>query len=271
MATCTVRDIQLKAMECLREVDRICTKHDIPYFLSWGTALGAVRHNGFIPWDDDVDVSMMYPDYLKFLNVCKTELDTEHFFLQTPDTDYNTMVPHAKLRMNNTTSMDEKYSHIKMHWGLCIDIFPIRNAPDSESDRKKLVFLSMLYRLTLRRKVITGKNKLLVNALCTIFTEKRFRKMLLNKIDSMCPETATADVFDMEGISSRKIFYPRNLVDSTQLLSFEGENFPCPKNIHEYLTNLYGDYMTPPPETSRTGHTGIIVDLDKNFTEYQPK
>ncbi len=269
MENAKTRSIQLAALECLHEVKRICEANDIPYFLSWGSALGAVRHKGFIPWDDDVDICMMYPDYLKFLEVCKTQLNTDKFFIQTPETDYNTLLPYAKLRMNNTTSMDKKYSHIKMHWGICIDIFPIRNAPDGEKARKKLVFLSMLYRLTLRRQVITGKNKLLVNTLCTLFGEKRFRKMLIDKIDAMCESGNNDDVFDMEGISVRKIFYPKKLVDSVANLTFEDSEFPCPKEIDGYLTYLYGDYMTPPPNADRTGHTGVIIDLEKNFTEYQ--
>ncbi len=269
MSTCSVRDVQLKALECLDELDRICEKHGISYFISWGTVLGAVRHGGFIPWDDDIDVCMMYPDYLKFLQVCTTELDKDNFFVQTPDTDYNTLVPYAKLRMNNTTSMDEKYSHIKMHWGLCIDIFPLRNAPESEKKRKKLVFLSKLLRLTLRRRVISGVNKLLVDVLCTVFTEKRFRKMLYSQIDKLCPENETGTIFDMEGISSNKIFYSTELVKEVAPMEFEGKQYPCPKNTHEYLTYLYGDYMTPPPESARTGHSGVIIDLDKNYTEYQ--
>ena len=269
MATYTTRDIQLKAIECLDELDRICKKNDIPYFIAWGTALGAVRHKGFIPWDDDVDVSMTYDNYLKFLEVCKTDLNTDKFFLQTPDTDYNTLVNYAKLRMNNTTSMDKEYSHIKMHWGICIDVFPIRNAPESKFKRKELVFFSMLYRLTLRRQVITGRNKFLVDTLCTIFTEKRFRKMLLNKINSLCPKEETSDIFDVEGISIKKPFYPRNLVDEIEPIEYEGRYLPAPKNIDAYLSYMYGDYMTPPPEDKRTGHSGIIVDLEKNFTEYQ--
>lgn len=119
----TMREIQMTTLECLKEVKRICEKNDIPYFLSWGSALGAVRHEGFIPWDDDIDISMLYPDYLRFLEICQKDLDTKRFFLQTPDTDYNTFSGFAKIRMNHTTSMIEEYSHIKMHWGICMDIF----------------------------------------------------------------------------------------------------------------------------------------------------
>lgn len=265
----SIRELQLKTLECLKEVKRICEKNQIPYFLSWGSALGAVRHQGFIPWDDDIDICMMYADYLRFLEACKMDLDTKRFFLQTPDTDYHTLLPYAKLRMNHTTSMDAQYSHVKMHWGVCIDIFPLRNAPDSPKKRKQLLFYSKLYRLVLRRSVISGTKRMVLKILCLLFTEKGLRKKLQKRIDSLCPTTETGTIFDTEGISAGKVFYPSKLVEGIAMLPFEGIQFSCPEHADEYLTYMYGDYMTPPPESNRTGHTGIIVDLEKDYSEYQ--
>lgn len=264
-----IRDMQLKALECLKEVKRICEKNQIPYFLSWGSALGAVRHQGFIPWDDDVDLCMMYPDYCRFLEVCKTDLNTERFFLQTPDTDFHTLAPFAKLRMNHTTSMDKKYAHLKMHWGICIDIFPLRNAPATEKEKKRLLFYSRLYIAILRKPVISGVKRMILNILCLPFTEKGLRRKLLHKIDSICSKQDTGYIYDMEGHSENTIFYPKSLVEGTVMLPFEGIDFPCPKNTDAYLTNLYGDYMTPPSDVDKSGHQGIIVDLEKDYTEYQ--
>lgn len=265
----SVRDVQLKTLECLKEVDRICVKNQIPYFLSWGSALGAVRHKGFIPWDDDIDIGMMYPDYLKFLEACKTDLDCHRFFLQTPHTDYNTLVSYAKIRMNHTTSMEIQYSHIKMHWGICIDIFPIRNAPETLKKRKELLFWSNLYRLILRRKVLEGPKKTVLNVFCTLFSEKKLRRKLEKRIDSLCPDHRTESVFEMGAIREQKAFYPRKLIEGIMMLSFEGSEFPCPENVDDYLTYMYGDYMTLPPESERTGHTGALIDLEKGYTEYQ--
>ncbi len=265
----TMREIQMTTLECLKEVKRICEKNDIPYFLSWGSALGAVRHEGFIPWDDDIDISMLYPDYLRFLEICQKDLDTKRFFLQTPDTDYNTFSGFAKIRMNHTTSMIEEYSHIKMHWGICMDIFPIRNAPQSSLKRKQLIFLSKLYRMLLKRKVLSGRNKLLIDILCGLFTEKGLRKKLEKRIDAFCPAQETQEVFDIEGIPVQKAFYPRKLIEGSMMLKFEDTEFPCPKDVDAYLTYMYGDYMTLPPEQERIGHTGALIDIKKDYTEYQ--
>lgn len=119
-----LRALQLCELDLLKEVDRICKKHDIPYFLAFGTALGAVRHKGFIPWDDDVDVLMKYPDYLRFQEVCKTELPP-HLFYQDWQTDPAYYLPWAKIRNSRTTSLVPEMADYPINWGVCVDIFPL--------------------------------------------------------------------------------------------------------------------------------------------------
>jgi len=83
------KDLQLKMLEIIKYMDKLCKKHDIEYYLIYGSALGAVRHKGFIPWDDDMDVGMTYENYKKFIDVCEKELDTSKYFLQRPDNEKN--------------------------------------------------------------------------------------------------------------------------------------------------------------------------------------
>lgn len=97
----TLRKVQLTQLEILKEVDRICTKHGIKYWLSGGTQLGAVRHNGFIPWDDDLDIDMMREDFNRFLKIARTELQ-ESYYLQDWFTEKAYGLPFAKIRKNNT-------------------------------------------------------------------------------------------------------------------------------------------------------------------------
>lgn len=124
-----LRALQLKELEGLKEIDRICRKHGIEYMLSWGSAIGAIRHQGFIPWDDDIDVCMKWNDYLKFKEVCKTELDSRYFY-QDWESDPYYYSSWAKIRMNDTTSIMRKMKDYPIHGGICLDVFPLVAYPD---------------------------------------------------------------------------------------------------------------------------------------------
>ena len=110
-------------LKLLRELDRICTKYDIPYWLDGGTLLGAIRHGGFIPWDDDIDVAMLRNDYYRFLEVAKTEL-RDDIYLQTRETDSDYPMFFAKLRDKYSTFHEPMYERLKCHKGIFLDIFP---------------------------------------------------------------------------------------------------------------------------------------------------
>ncbi|MBF8455348.1 LicD family protein [Proteus mirabilis] len=126
-----LRKAQLKMLTALIELDSICSKHNINYWIDAGTLLGAVRHKGFIPWDDDIDVCMIRKDFNKFIKVCSYELNKIIFFLQTINTDphYKTYNIPCKLRVNNTLIIEESelklgYYNDKSHHGLFLDVFP---------------------------------------------------------------------------------------------------------------------------------------------------
>lgn len=139
----SLRKHQLVMLELLNEVDRVCKKHHISYQLFAGTALGAVRHQGFIPWDDDLDIVMQRPDYEHFMAFAPGELG-ERFFLQKEFTEHWPMF-FSKLRLNHTTAL-EKY-HVrdeKMHQGVYIDIFPCDNLSDNQLVRKLQFFASKI-------------------------------------------------------------------------------------------------------------------------------
>ena len=147
----TLRDVQKVQLEILLEFDRICRKHGLKYLLFAGTLLGAVRHKGFIPWDDDIDVCMLRGDYERFLTVCKDELSAE-LFLQTTDTDREYPLQFAKLRKNNTRFVEKSMSDLKIHHGVFIDIFPLDNVmPHSFIGRFQQISLYVLHRINLTR------------------------------------------------------------------------------------------------------------------------
>ncbi len=281
-----LKRLQNEQLEILKEVDRICEKHDIEYFGAWGTVLGAVRHKGFIPWDDDIDIAMKWTDYVKFQEVCKDELN-DKYFMQTTETDIYAWNPYTKIRINNTTSMDKHLTHLKCHYGICMDIFPIIAIPDSKMAQKKQRMLIFIYKAlcyipyvlninpgdsSSKAKVFKLIPKGLVKRLrkCLIPNKgiERFKKYLLGKITQYdfdkceyCGEIISEP--GNRSIARREVFEEHIIVP------FEEITLPIPKEYDEYLSKRYGDYMKLPDESQRVGHGDTIVDFEKSYTEYQ--
>ena len=273
MMNLTIRDIQKTDLEILLAFIEICKKHGLTYWLSSGTLLGAVRHKGFIPWDDDVDVEMPIEDYKRFCKIAQAELGARYFF-QTYKTDKQYDMQFAKIRKNGTTSMPVNRKGWHIHWGICIDIFPVIGLYDSVFLRKlqwKLFKINAML-LSIDRNYYSSKNKskkaklahlvprFVRYGICNlnnIFLLKAFRKsdkgtMLWSGMGPWWTKEACAeDVF----------------------LEFEGHMLAAPKGYKTILENLYGDYMQLPPEAEREGHTlllgNIIFDLEKDYREYQ--
>ena len=125
-----LRRIQQIETDVLCEVDRICQKHQIKYVLGFGTLIGAVRHQGFIPWDDDVDICMMRKDYERFKDICRTELNPKYFY-QSKDTDPEYYHLFDKIRVNGTVFKEDLIAEHDIHHGVYIDIFPMDYVPDN--------------------------------------------------------------------------------------------------------------------------------------------
>ena len=146
-----IRSLQLKMLEVLLAIDKVCKEHNLKYYIAYGTLLGAVRYKGFIPWDDDLDVIMLRCDYRRFLQVAPGELG-ERYFLQAEFSEHWPMF-FSKLRKNNTACMERFVPRDPlMHQGVCMDIFPCDNLSDAPLKRRlqfaasKLVIAGSLYR-----------------------------------------------------------------------------------------------------------------------------
>lgn len=267
-----IRKLQEIELKLLIETDRICKKHNINYYLAWGTALGSIRHNGFIPWDDDIDVCMMWEDYIKFEQVCKTELNTE-FFLQTQKTDTQHWQPWNRIRINNTTSMIKELNFMKCHWGICMDIFPIFAIPDKKSLRTIQKLSVKAYKFLCLKPLIINdlryKNnfkslffKFVPNSLCEYFKARLLKNLSKYKIKEYeyCGELLDLN-YDKAIVNKALFGIPR-------LENFEGRKFPVPQQVESYLETCYGDYMTLPKEEDRVGHGDIIIDFENSYEKY---
>lgn len=142
-----LRKMQLLQLEILKEIDRICRKYQIKYTLCGGSLLGAIRHGGFIPWDDDIDITMLRKDYEYFLNVCKTELDEKKFFLQTVDTDPEYRLIYGRILLNGTAFVRAGQEHMKSRNGIFVDIFP----RDGQSDNVGVAYIQEILAYLMRK------------------------------------------------------------------------------------------------------------------------
>lgn len=261
-----LRKMQLVELEMLKELDRICRKHSIKYVLDAGTLLGAVRHGGFIPWDDDVDVRMLRADYDRFCEVCKTELNNA-FFLQTYKTDPGFLWGYARILKNGTVFMRKDHEMIKSRNGIFIDVFPCDSYPDDEKDRRHAQRVSWLCRKG--RYSVVGKKyakKLSARigfAFLNLFPVRIYHRME-EKLIAKCNETETqrvrcygwGDAVEDRGFLRRWFF---DLDD----MKFEDSYFCVSKEWHDFLVLSFGeDYMIPVSEDHRKPrHTAISIQL----------
>ena len=279
MKVCNVdiKKIQNEQLGILKEFDRICSNHNIKYQLMAGTLLGSVRHKGFIPWDDDIDVCLLREDYDIFLEVCNTELDSD-YFLQSHKTDKNYIMQFAKIRKNNTVFLEKSMSDLEIHHGIYIDIFPLDNIiPYTIKGVLQQKILYILGRINLTRSraicvnsqsVLTKYSRLLVHNIMK-FIPKKFTDYLQEKIAKMFLNTDVKYVTHLtNGASKKRYFkYMMNRGEFYNLMNgeFEGQSFPIPINYHDVLTNLFGDYKKLPPKEQREPHHGVIeVKLERN-------
>lgn len=264
-----LRAHQLMMLDMLSAVDRICKKHNITYMLFAGTLLGAVRHQGFIPWDDDLDIVMLRPEYERFLDAAKEELDSELYYLQSEFSPHWPMF-FSKLRRNGTACIERYIPKDRLtHMGVYIDIFPCDNLSDNPVVGK-LQFLAS--------KIVISKALSARGYSTDSFVKKIF--ILFSKLLPGRPlqafvrhrkGTDTNKVHTFFGASSKyeRSTYPREWFTQTKTAPFEGRDFLIPAKYHDLLTHLYGDYMTPMPETDRSQKVhGEIVDLERSYEEY---
>lgn len=253
----TLRSAQMRLLDMLLEFDRICRKNNIEYFISGGTCLGAIRHGGFIPWDDDIDVDVWHTDYTKLENILPKEL-SDNYFMQTPKTDdgfYRLYMKVVDKKSRVDYGESENNRQFIRHKGLSIDILPLRHV---YSYRLKRV-IDRVYYPAFKIKRTKNRQNLY----------KTYAALALEPIMRLTAATARMLTFlsPMENVSHEygtgmtpklrhsTLFPPRPI-------EFEGYKVMGPAKPNEYLRGLYGNYMTIPPEDKREIHSERIEVFD---------
>ena len=255
-----LRKAQMKMIEILKVIDIICIKHNIKWWLHYGTALGAVRHNGFIPWDDDCDIAMMRTDYERFIKVVEKELP-ENMFFQTRESDPYYPRKIAKIRMKNTKLVEfDENENEKYHQGIFVDIFVQDYYPQSHKKFLKLwnKVLSMKYR---RKQYSKGSWQrmaiqvgIVIPYLFYSIVMKSYKvvSVMFRKNVDLYYIGNEINLYDNKFLKKEWIFPLQRSVE------FEGQYFPMPNNWDSYLKEHYGDYMKLPPVEQRYIHAKNI-------------
>ena len=262
---------QLKKVQLMIAVDikRICEKYHIKYFLDAGSMLGAVRHKGFIPWDDDIDIGMPKEDYNKFLEVAPAELG-EKYFVDNYNTNRDNPLVFTKIRLLGTEYIENKANIDAKHNEVFVDIFPYFYVSDNKLVRKIEAFrMKLLAQMLLIKggfKVWKGESKLKhIKFLPIQIISKCYSvKALRNRIDKLYNKHAdTKNICIHDGSCYSYCYFSTEWFDNMITVKFEGVNFEIPKEYDAFLTKMYGNYRQLPQEKDRKTHQILKLELGK--------
>lgn len=250
-------------LEIMDEIHRICISNGIEYFLDSGSALGCIRHKGFIPWDDDIDVGMLRSQYDRFIECCKTQLSSG-FVLQTQETDSGYHRYKTKIRKLNTF-FPESLSKGYKYQGIFIDIFPFDYVSDNKRQGLKEIHRGRFLLRCLKNHEFGGSSPVFSHRLFHYVLQLLPLSWLKNKYYCHCTKHNTAPTHTLTSYyykmaATRDLLFDLSMLTPVVLMPFEDRNYYVMKNYDAYLKVMFGDYLTLPPEEKRVMHlSGEIV------------
>ena len=262
--------IQAIELDLFHEFVTICEELGVRYYIIGGTLLGAVRHKGFIPWDDDIDVGMHREDYSRFVKYAGSMLP-EGLFLQTHNSDKEYHSNAAKIRNSNTTYIESCVNKSRINHGVFIDIFPLDNYPVGKM--KEAVFCAKKRIISLRINSVFqnmhygGMKKIVQKGLRLIYPTLYSAVNAREKLYLSVPQTGL--IVNHSGAWGNKEIIPTEWYAEGCQLEFEGMRVTAPKEYEKWLNQVYGDYMKLPPQEKRvTHHITDVIDFENPYTMY---
>ena len=271
-------EVQQVILSIFKEIDAICRKHGIPYFAIGGTCIGAIRHQGFIPWDDDLDIAIPIEHFDRFLEIAGRELP-DSLYVYTGDQTRHYHYVWAKVCDKRTAFIEaSEYRYEDAYKGIFVDVMPISGVP--AEPRKQKVFVKRLYcynylnglarfPIDASARGLNRLSKVVIKAICSLMPMGYFSKKYLRILKKHPFQSAEYTGYTWSS-NLGKLVFPVSWFSDGVDMAFEDTAIRCPSDYHRYLTAQFGDYMTPPSREAQAVHSGV-VDVRHPYPYYYGK
>ena len=267
-----LKGMQTLQLEMLTDLKRVCDKHNIKFYLAFGTCLGAVRHKGFIPWDDDIDV-IMYDEDIKKLCKYENELNPK-FSIQCHKKDKEFGLLIYRIRNEETTLIEQDHIDRDINHGVYIDIYPLLDYKTGKWAHIFQTISSLICRLFVYRKPPVNKSKafkVLANIMLAITPDVLKEKIALNIYERLVKTTKSTHLTVIPGYAEPN-YYRKECFGEPAYAEFEGLTMPVPTLADEFLSDRYGEYMKlPPKEMQKIHHNYVFADFKNSYKKYKGK
>ena len=260
-----LKHLQSVILSIAKDIDSICKEYSINYYLLGGSAIGALRHHGFIPWDDDLDIVMDADNYNRFVSVCRERLDKEKYYFQEGYKDWP--MPFSKLKLRGTVLKEPSgYVNESGEQGIYVDIFKLEDAPSSKIGQvwqyfcAKLLLCNCLLRRGWDNTSLSKRLMMLASSPLNIAVIRQFFR---KQVEMYNGKDTDYRLFFAGRYRLSTSFYHKDIFGKPQWVPFEYTELPVPERCDDWLTQIFGDYMTPPPVEKQVGLHLTDVDFGK--------
>lgn len=259
-----LRHLQLVILGIVKDIDELCRRNGIDYYLLGGSAIGAIRHKGFIPWDDDLDILLDSRNYERLVHACREQLDPKKYFVQEGLKDWP--LHYTKLKLRGTRLTECENNSVGGESGIFVDIFRMDNVPDNAMAARWQYFCAkfyLCYQLACRGYRTATPAKRAMILLSLPLKLKPLRRFVRREVEKWNARETKRLGFFYGRTKFHTAITARDVYGRPRRVPFEDTQLPVPEKYHEYLTQMFGDYMQLPPVEQRKGLHLVSVDFGK--------
>lgn len=272
-----LKQLQKKCLEITLVFKDFCERHGLLFYLCGGGCIGAIRHKGFIPWDDDIDVFMPREDYEKMCKLWVEEMDQGKYRLSRSDSEHFERSQLTAITDEDTTFIKERQMDLEVAHGVRLEVLPLDGCPSGRFKRKMQLFWGLVYQIYINQEAPTSKGRLLEwigRAMLFVVPGWKRRYRMARLAERKMSKYPIDECDHITELCVRYHYmvneYPKEIFASAVYKEFEGEMLPLPVGYDTYLHMAFGDYMKlPPVESQKPSHDGICVDLENSYTKYK--